>query len=252
MTPLEALAATVGGNDGGIRASDRDRYLRVRGIGEVSDVFTGQEGALRPSLVGGPYPMGGCLQGWSDCGKVGEGVGRADTKDELLASATAQFAKLLDLVTAMSADDQRSTFDFSAETVKKGAHWSRDKCLRDVLVHLYEWHRMLLAWVAANQAGESRPFLPVPHTWKTYGQLNVELWQRHQATPLPEAMGLLRASHDDVLALIQRFTDAELFEKAYFPWTGSSSLGSYCVSTTSSHYDWAIKKLRAHLGRLPQ
>ncbi|MGO3678157.1 MAG: ClbS/DfsB family four-helix bundle protein, partial [Microbacteriaceae bacterium] len=33
----------------------------------------------------------------------------------------------------------------------------------------------------------------------------------------------------------------------FFPWTGTTSLGSYCVSATSSHYDWAIKKIRAHI-----
>ena len=27
---------------------------------------------------------------------------------------------------------------------------------------------------------------------------------------------------------------------------GGTVLGSYFVSTTSSHYDWAIKKLKAH------
>ena len=29
-------------------------------------------------------------------------------------------------------------------------------------------------------------------------------------------------------------------------WVGGSTLGSYFVSTTSSHYDWAMKKLKAH------
>ncbi|MEI2764316.1 MAG: ClbS/DfsB family four-helix bundle protein [Dermatophilaceae bacterium] len=35
--------------------------------------------------------------------------------------------------------------------------------------------------------------------------------------------------------------------KGQFPWTGASTLGSYFVSVTSSHYAWAITKLRAHL-----
>lgn len=29
-------------------------------------------------------------------------------------------------------------------------------------------------------------------------------------------------------------------------WVGGSTLGSYFVSCTSSHYDWAMKKLKAH------
>jgi hypothetical protein len=39
----------------------------------------------------------------------------------------------------------------------------------------------------------------------------------------------------------------ELFAKKAFSWTGTTTLGAYCVSATSSHYDWAIKKLKNHL-----
>lgn len=46
--------------------------------------------------------------------------------------------------------------------------------------------------------------------------------------------------------LIERFSDTELFNKKHFVWTGTTSLGSYCVSVTSSHYDWALAKLRKH------
>ena len=37
--------------------------------------------------------------------------------------------------------------------------------------------------------------------------------------------------------------DTDVFER----WVGGSTLGSYFVSCTSSHYDWAIKKLKAHI-----
>ena len=50
----------------------------------------------------------------------------------------------------------------------------------------------------------------------------------------------LADSHTAVVALIGKFTNEELFIKAYFPWTGTTSLGSYFVSATSSHYEWAI------------
>ena len=29
-------------------------------------------------------------------------------------------------------------------------------------------------------------------------------------------------------------------------WVSGSTLGSYFISSTSSHYDWAMKKLKAH------
>lgn len=57
---------------------------------------------------------------------------------------------------------------------------------------------------------------------------------------------MFNKSHEDVLELAATFTNEELFTKGIYKWTGGSTLGSYFVSTTSSHYDWAMKKLKAH------
>ncbi|EGC22956.1 hypothetical protein HMPREF9388_0568 [Streptococcus sanguinis SK353] len=37
-----------------------------------------------------------------------------------------------------------------------------------------------------------------------------------------------------------------MFTKGVYKWTGGTSLGSCFVSRTSSQYDWASKKLKAH------
>jgi len=37
-----------------------------------------------------------------------------------------------------------------------------------------------------------------------------------------------------------------LFSKGVYRWAPGSTLGSYFVSATASHYDWAMKKLKAH------
>lgn len=177
-------------------------------------------------------------------------MSRPASKDELLKTSTTQFEKLWMLLDSMSEEEQQAVFSFSAEGSKKEAHWRRDKCLRDVLGHLYEWHQLLLTWVEANQNGRCQPFLPEPYNWKTYGQLNDRFWREHQTTALEEAKHLLRSTHEQVMALMESFSDAELFQKGQFSWTGTTTLGSYCVSVTSSHYDWAIKKIRAHLTRL--
>lgn len=89
-------------------------------------------------------------------------------------------------------------------------------------------------------------FLPPDYSWKTYGAMNVEIWKRHQNTPLITAKQLLQDSHQKVMSMADKFTNEELFTKKYFPWTGTTDLGSYFVSTTASHYDWAIKKIKLH------
>lgn len=161
---------------------------------------------------------------------------RPVSKDELLTAADAEFTKLQALLASMSAEQLAATFAFS----------DRDRCVRDVLIHLHEWHVMLVEWMEANLAGREQPFLPAPYTWKSYGQLNVELLEKHQTTSLADAFVLLQSSTEQVLAAIRQLTNEELFDRGHFSWTGTTTLGSYCVSTTSSHYQWALKKLRTH------
>ncbi len=81
--------------------------------------------------------------------------------------------------------------------------------------------------------------------------MNVMFWQRHQATTLEQAKALLDQSHTRALALISSFTNEQLFAKGALPWTGGSTLGSYCASATNSHYDWAIKKAQGPCQALP-
>ncbi len=171
---------------------------------------------------------------------------RPKSKAELLTAAADNYAKLNQMIDGMSDKELDTPFDFSDDEKKKEAHWARDKNLRDVLVHLYEWQRLMERFVAENTAGANIPFLPAPYNWKTYGEMNVQIWEKHQDMPLDDAKKLLDGSHRKMLELIGGFTDDELFQKKYYPWVGTSNLGSYFISVTSSHYDWAMKKLKAH------
>lgn len=174
-------------------------------------------------------------------------MARPTNKTELIEAADTQLDKLWAFIDGMSEAALRTEFDFSGDEKKKEAHWQRDKNLRDVLIHLYEWHQLLLKWIKSNSAGKPAYFLPSPYTWKTYGDMNVEIWKQHQKTKLTDAEKMLKASHKDVIKTLAPFTDEELFTKQHFDWTGTTHLGSYCISTLSSHYDWALKKLKAHV-----
>lgn len=163
-------------------------------------------------------------------------MARPATKEQLIQAGEENFNKLFILINSMSGKEQEDEFSFE----------DRDRNIRDVLVHLHEWHKLLLNWVNSNQSGNKINFLPDPYNWKTYPQMNIGFWEKHQQTPLEKAVLLLRKSHSDVKSLIKSFTNEELFTNKYFTWTGTTSLGSYCVSATSSHYDWAMKKIRKH------
>ena len=174
---------------------------------------------------------------------------RPTTKTDLIKTANEQFEKLWKLIDSMPEERQNGNFNFDNIFLQKQkeTHWKRDNNLRDVLIHLYEWHKLLLNWVSANQSGKSKPFLPAPYNWKTYGQMNVEFWESHQATSLDSAVKMLKGSHNEVVQMIDVFSDDELFAKKRLSWTGTSTLGSYCVSSTSSHYEWAMKKIKAYI-----
>jgi len=115
-----------------------------------------------------------------------------------------------------------------------------------VLAHLYEWHLLLINFIQKNLSGERASFLPHPYNWKTYPQMNAQIWRKHQDTPLCEAKALLAQTHEKETALTANFIDEELFARGYFNFTGNLNLSAYVTGSTSSHYDWAIKKIRKH------
>lgn len=163
-------------------------------------------------------------------------MARPTTKQDLIIVANGEFENLWRLIDSMSQEKQNAVFSFE----------DRDRNLRDVLMHLYEWHQLLLKWVQSNQNGNTINFLPEPYNWKTYPQMNVEFWRKHQNTPLADAKNTLKESHLKVMKLVEVFSEEELFAKKHFSWTGTTNLGSYFISSTSSHYVWAIKKIKLH------
>ena len=174
-------------------------------------------------------------------------MGRPTTKTDLMIVAANNYEKMNALISGLTEKELSTPFDFTSDEKKKEAHWKRDKNLRDVLIHLYEWHQLLLNWVHSHQNGDDKPFIPQPYNWKTYGDMNVEFWKKHQNTSLEEAKELVEKTHDEVLCLAESFSNEELFSKGVYKWVGGSTLGSYFISVTASHYDWAMKKIKAHM-----
>ena len=160
-------------------------------------------------------------------------MARPTTKETLAIIAQEKFDKMWSIIDKMSRTQQEAPFSPEMASAGKETHWARDKNLRDVLVHLYEWHQLLLAWVKANINGEKRDFLPQPYNWRNYPDMT-----------LSDSKSLLKGTHAEVMKWLGGFSQEELFSKHSFSWTGSTTLGAYFISATASHYDWAIKKLK--------
>ena len=134
-------------------------------------------------------------------------MGRPTTKTDLLTAAATNYEKLNAFIADMTEKELCTPFDFSGDEKKKEAHWKRDKNLRDILIHLYEWHQLLLNWVQSNQNGDSKPFLPKPYNWKTSAKLTEQFWKKHQNTSLDDAKGMLQKSHGEVMKLAETFSN---------------------------------------------
>jgi len=163
-------------------------------------------------------------------------MARPTDKASLLAQSAANFEKLIAMVEGFTPEQSAGSFPFE----------DRDKNLRDVLVHLHEWHLMMQSWYAVGMSGQ-KPAMPAEgYTWQTLPALNLKIWNKWQSTSLEEAQKLLTKSHGAMMALMEGHSDEELFTKKRYKWTGTTSLGAYFISATASHYDWGMKKLKLY------
>ena len=162
-------------------------------------------------------------------------MGRPTNKEGLLSQSQHSFDALMAMVGSIA----------PAELARPGANkeWS----VKDVLAHLLAWHVMMEGWYADGMAGR-KPQIPAPgYTWKTTPQLNDKIFREHEGDSATVVLKNLKASHARMHGLISRHSQAELFTKKKYAWTGTTSLGAYFIGSTSSHYDWAIDLIKRWL-----
>jgi hypothetical protein len=103
---------------------------------------------------------------------------------------------------------------------------------------------MMMNWYQIGMSGK-KPAIPAEDvTWQTLPVLNHRIYDQYKGTELQKSIGMLKKSHEEMKEIINQHSDEELFEKKRFAWTGTTSLGAYLISATSSHYDWALKTIR--------
>lgn len=159
---------------------------------------------------------------------------RPKSKLDLLNLSQANFKKLNDFIDQKSKEDQ----------LKEFPEGTMNRNIRDILTHLHHWHLMVLDWCKIGMSG-GKPEMPAKgYTWKTTPELNKWIWEKYQDVELEKAKSLFNKSFKEVQKIIEKHSDQELFEKKKYKWTGSTSLGAYLISATSSHYDWAFKLIK--------
>jgi hypothetical protein len=167
------------------------------------------------------------------------------TKQQLIASMQEGYGKLLEQIGKMDEATAAAPFDMAADPKKCGVRWEYDRCLRDLLTHLYEWQVLMRIFVQNIRDGHPKDYLPDQYR-KNYHEMDKMLVEKHQGTPLNEAKELLSQTHDEMLTLADSFTEEELFTKGFFKCTYTTTMAAYFVSVTSSPYSQATKLLKTH------
>ena len=167
------------------------------------------------------------------------------TKQELLSAMSDGYAKLTEQIGKMTQEEIEKLFDFTSDPKKCGVRWQYDRCLRDLLVHLYEWQVLMRIFVQNIREGHQRDYLPDEYR-KNYHEMDKMIVEKHQQTSLEEAKRLLDETHEEMLHLAESFTEEELFTKGYYKCTYTTDMAAYFVSVTSSPYAQAVKLLKTH------
>lgn len=158
-------------------------------------------------------------------------------KKDLLIQSEKNYKSLLDYIGELSVQSKTKAF-------KEGM---LNQNIRDVVAHLQHWHLLQLGWYEAGMKGD-KPSMPAEgYTWSAMPQLNLMIREIYKDITLNDAMVKLESSHARIMKLIEGHTDEELFAKKKYPWTGSTSLGAYIISATSSHYAWALKLIKKQM-----
>lgn len=166
-------------------------------------------------------------------------------KQSLLQAAQEGYQLLMEAL--KTADPKVMEANFLPKATKaKCSTFEQGENMRDILVHIYEWQRLQVAFVENIRKGDPKDFIPDPYR-KNYKEMDAANWEKHQHTSFHEAVALLERSHPEIISLLDSFSEEELFGKKVFKVTYTTTMAAYFVSVTVSPYGQALKRLKAHL-----
>ena len=159
---------------------------------------------------------------------------RPQTKKDLLNLSTVNYNKLISFIEALPIDEQ--LLEFPEGTMNRR--------IGDVLAHLHHWHLMLKGWYEVGMSGNVPEIPAKGYNWRTIPALNREIWEKYKEADYFEIKERFQATHAEMMALVEKHTNDELFERKHYPWTGNNAMGAYFIGALSSHYDWGLKLIK--------
>lgn len=129
--------------------------------------------------------------------------------------------------------------------------------IKDILVHITAWERMMLGWLATSLRGE-KPFRFAPGyifeesdaeetVYKVVDDLNDYIYQRNKDKSLDEVMADFRAAHAEVAQAIQNASESDLTDPNRFPWRKGEPFWPSVAGNSYGHYQEHADLIRAWL-----
>jgi len=140
-------------------------------------------------------------------------------KTQLIQACKAEQVKLLSFIESIPLEKRQDDF------INPGLN----KNIRDVIGHLHHWHLLFLGWYDVGMKGEKPKMPTADHKWNQMPLLNQEIQRIYLDKSLNEVLKLQEDSYLKLLKIIETHTDAELFTKKKYTWTGSTSLAIYII-----------------------
>lgn len=156
------------------------------------------------------------------------------TKKELLDTSHAQFNALCKIIEHLPAK----------ERIKPWKTKSRDQNLRDLIYHLYAWHKLLINWISILEEG-GKPVIPkMGYTWDDLDTLNYDLWLEAKHLPFMEVYECFIESYQACTKIVNTLDDERIFTPYYKMY--NHPLISLIDGCMREHYLWAINEIQKH------
>jgi len=161
----------------------------------------------------------------------------AKTKQELLNAIEVEHRLLMKCVESLTAQ----------EFVTAGVchEWSA----KDVIAHLVEWKKMFLGWYKLGLLGEN-PRTPAEDLkWTQTPALNDRIYRKWKDEEAEVVLAEFESTYRRMLELAYALPEELLFQKGLYPWLRVWPLSRWIAAQTSSHYRWALTRIRRWANR---
>jgi hypothetical protein len=159
-------------------------------------------------------------------------MGQQINKDHLLKDIYTERRRLEKNLSTLSAE----------EMIQPGVigTWS----VKDILMHLVAWEKLLLDWYHAGIQGSHPVITPVGMSKKAIDALNQEIYEKNRRLRLDAVLSDFRTSYQQTLTTIKAIPEDDMFIHGRFEWTGRLTLADYITGNTCNHYAWAKRMIR--------